>query len=89
MLTGGPKPPKETRAARLKRLQSERTRRHRQRANLGLFCARIELDALGLSWLVKINALSEADADNPKTVAKTAGRAVTELIRVSAMADLD
>lgn len=73
----------------MKRLRAERTRRHRARVSNGLICAQIELDALGLSWLVRINALSEAAADNPKTVAKAVGCAVTELIRVSALADLD
>ena len=78
----------DPKAARLRRLAAARTRRARARAKLGLICFTSELDCRGLEWLVKIKALSEEEASNPKTVAKAVGRAVTQLIRISSLADL-
>jgi hypothetical protein len=76
--------------SRRSRLAAERTRRCRQRQRDGKICFTSELDCRGLAWLVRIKAISEEDADNPnpKLVAKAIGEAVTQLIRISALADL-
>lgn len=79
----------KARTDRLRRLATERARRCRARARAGLICFTSELDCRGLEWLVRINAMSEADADNPnpRLVAQAVGRAVTLLIGISAQAD--
>ena len=54
-------------------------------------CFTGEADCRVLAWLVKVRALSEQEAHDPdpKAVAKAVGKAVSALLLVSAMADLD
>jgi hypothetical protein len=74
--------PREPRKARLRRLQTERTRRLRARIGKGLACVTGEVSGLGLDWLVALGYLQDADAGNREAV----GVAVSRLIEVSALA---
>ena len=73
-----------TRKARLRLLASARTQRARARRRQHLMCVMAEVGELGLELLVQARFLRDADASDPVAV----GRAVTEMIAISAKAEL-
>jgi hypothetical protein len=66
-------------------LKAARDRRHRQRRKLGVMTAVIEVDGIGLDWLVhSARCLDARDLDGDLRAVRTAvGRAVSAMIRVS------
>jgi hypothetical protein len=63
--------------------QAERQRRWRQRQREGRIAVSVEIDAVGVQWLIAVaRCLAEADAADPREI----GAAVTRLIAVSARA---
>jgi len=76
------KPREDPRQARLKRLQSARTARHRARIDKGLMCAeQVEVSGLALDWLIATGFLRDEDAGDRVAV----GKALTMLVNVSSL----
>jgi hypothetical protein len=64
----------------------DRDRRHRQRLREGRMTALVELDGLGLDWLVGVHALDPKalELTDMAELRRAVGEAISELIKVSA-----
>jgi hypothetical protein len=64
-------------------LRRARNRRHRERVRAGKLTVTVEIDELGIAWLIANNYLTERDASDPRTVRARVGEAVAMLLRLS------